>query len=579
MIDYKKELNEIVKNFIEISNKYLQENEKNEKNSFIKENITERINSLDPNIMVYGIYNAGKSTLINALKGENVCVVGDRPETFKITPYEWNGYTIIDAPGVNVPIKEHEVVSEAHLKKSDIVLFVISTNGTFDEERNYVEMTKIIESSKKLLIILNNKDGYEKNDPEVIKIQSKILENLRRFSKNDNVGCKYEVLLVDAKTALEAKTEFKDEEDTMNMLINESNILEIEKKFLQTFKEIKTFDILKTPIYNLEQEINTLVNKIKTQLENEDEKEIVNIKNKYFELVENMSLNIECEINGFVVNYTDLLSTKILNREDVTSVLEDINSTYKKSILRNIDEVKTININNSKVKSSINSKIDTIRDMIQNPKVNMDRINFEYNGNLNSKNEFNYGGEVAVTGENYNILEDISSAMIQKQFIDTFAGKGIEATTKLVTQGALKKTALGALAGKAVGFLNPALTIATTVFTLSSVLSNIGKSNDEEKYLQAQQMAAIENQRAQEEANKRALMIQYSNSIAKSTMFDVENSLKHNLSLICIELKRLIDEEATLIMNVSENENNDKMNDIGKLDSLKNGLLVVKNNI
>lgn len=328
MIDYKKELNEIVKNFIEISNKYLQENEKNEKNSFIKENITERINSLDPNIMVYGIYNAGKSTLINALKGENVCVVGDRPETFKITPYEWNGYTIIDAPGVNVPIKEHEVVSEAHLKKSDIVLFVISTNGTFDEERNYVEMTKIIESSKKLLIILNNKDGYEKNDPEVIKIQSKILENLRRFSKNDNVGCKYEVLLVDAKTALEAKTEFKDEEDTMNMLINESNILEIEKKFLQTFKEIKTFDILKTPIYNLEQEINTLVNKIKTQLENEDEKEIVNIKNKYFELVENMSLNIECEINGFVVNYTDLLSTKILNREDVTSVLEDINSTY-----------------------------------------------------------------------------------------------------------------------------------------------------------------------------------------------------------------------------------------------------------
>lgn len=41
----------------------------------------ERLNDLNPKLMVYGIYNADKSTLVNALMGGEYAPVGDVPTT------------------------------------------------------------------------------------------------------------------------------------------------------------------------------------------------------------------------------------------------------------------------------------------------------------------------------------------------------------------------------------------------------------------------------------------------------------------------------------------------------------------
>lgn len=55
-------------------------------------------------VMVYGIYNAGKSTLINALLGEEVAPTGDIPLTSTVGAYRWNNHTILDTPGVDAPL-------------------------------------------------------------------------------------------------------------------------------------------------------------------------------------------------------------------------------------------------------------------------------------------------------------------------------------------------------------------------------------------------------------------------------------------------------------------------------------------
>ena len=61
--------------------------------------IRDRLEDGRPTIMVYGIYNAGKSTLLNALAGEERAPVSNRPETSVVTPYYWRDFEILDTPG------------------------------------------------------------------------------------------------------------------------------------------------------------------------------------------------------------------------------------------------------------------------------------------------------------------------------------------------------------------------------------------------------------------------------------------------------------------------------------------------
>ncbi len=129
--------------------------------------------------MVYGTYNAGKSTLLNALFGQDeMAKTGDAPETFKVTEYKYNGYTLYDTPGINAPI-EHELITEEHLKKSELILFVLSNDGSFEERFVYEKIANVVKMGKPILIVVNNKKGTKKNSKEELEELKKINENLR----------------------------------------------------------------------------------------------------------------------------------------------------------------------------------------------------------------------------------------------------------------------------------------------------------------------------------------------------------------------------------------------------------------
>lgn len=118
-----------------------------------------KVKSALPEIMFYGIYNAGKSSTLNELMGADRAKVSDIPETAVITPYPWHGYYLTDTPGIGAP-EEHEKITQAHLKKADIVLFFMSTSGGYELEKNYSRMKDIVNAGKKIIIVLNDKDGY-----------------------------------------------------------------------------------------------------------------------------------------------------------------------------------------------------------------------------------------------------------------------------------------------------------------------------------------------------------------------------------------------------------------------------------
>lgn len=104
-------------------------------------------------IQLYGSYNAGKSTLINVLLGENKAIVGEIPTTDHIDSYDWKGYKLLDSPGVNAPI-EHEEVTLEELHKNDLIIFVIRQDDQ-DAKDIYRRIFACINDHKQVFIVLN----------------------------------------------------------------------------------------------------------------------------------------------------------------------------------------------------------------------------------------------------------------------------------------------------------------------------------------------------------------------------------------------------------------------------------------
>ncbi|EHY9847164.1 50S ribosome-binding GTPase, partial [Vibrio cholerae] len=119
--------------------------------------------SPDLSVMVYGIYNAGKSTLINALTGSEVAATGDIPLTDKITSYQWNNFCILDTPGIDAPL-EHEQVTKAQMLKADVVVFVVNPSGAAEEEKTLTSIIDLIIEKKKLFLVFNEKNLLSQED-------------------------------------------------------------------------------------------------------------------------------------------------------------------------------------------------------------------------------------------------------------------------------------------------------------------------------------------------------------------------------------------------------------------------------
>ena len=166
--------------------------------------VAQRASDATPVVIVFGIYNAGKSTLLNALMGEERAAVADRPETSVVTAYEWNGFRLLDTPGIDAPA-EHERVSREQLSRSDVVLFILSTTGSFDEKAIYDEIVTIVKAGKPLMVIVNNKDGYAESDINYRFIYEKIISNIDNAGQKNgliDLSKKVPVRLVNAELAL-----------------------------------------------------------------------------------------------------------------------------------------------------------------------------------------------------------------------------------------------------------------------------------------------------------------------------------------------------------------------------------------
>ncbi|MCB0076929.1 MAG: dynamin family protein [Anaerolineales bacterium] len=171
-------------------------------------------------LVIVGEFNAGKSALINALLGERYLTEGVTPTTAQIhilrhgeraEPLVERGIlvlhypadflreiSIVDTPGTNAVLRQHEEISREFVPRSDLILFVTSADRPFSEsERGF--MSLIHEWGKKVVILINKFDLLE-NDAERQKVYDFVRENATRL-----LGREPEIFPVSAKGAMRAK--------------------------------------------------------------------------------------------------------------------------------------------------------------------------------------------------------------------------------------------------------------------------------------------------------------------------------------------------------------------------------------
>lgn len=172
-------------------------------------------------LVVVGEFNAGKSAFINALLGERILEEGVTPTTTKVNilrygekkekktlsenvesinlkaPY-LKEISIVDTPGTNAIIREHEEITSLFVPRSDLILFVTSADRPFTEsERIFLDQIK--SWGKKVVLVINKIDILQ--SPEALEeIQVFVGENAKKVLEIDP-----EIFPVSSQLALKAK--------------------------------------------------------------------------------------------------------------------------------------------------------------------------------------------------------------------------------------------------------------------------------------------------------------------------------------------------------------------------------------
>ena len=188
-----------------------------------QQTLAESIQQLDELflLVIVGEFNAGKSAFINALLGQKLLKEGVTPTTTQINILRYGPaadrqvinehqhvltfpaellaeISIVDTPGTNAIIREHEAITAQFVPRSDLVLFITSTDRPFTEsERAFLE--RIRDWGKKVIVVVNKIDILETPD-DLQQVLDFISENARAL-----LGMSPEIFPVSARLALRAK--------------------------------------------------------------------------------------------------------------------------------------------------------------------------------------------------------------------------------------------------------------------------------------------------------------------------------------------------------------------------------------
>lgn len=510
-----------------------------------------KLKNLKPQVMVYGIYNAGKSSIINELLKADKAIVNDKPTTDKIDYYEWNGYEIADTPGVGAPI-EHEEVTNEHLKKADVVLFVMSTTGSNEKAENYTRMKNIVDAGKKVIIILNDKNGDLSNNDEALSaIKIKVRQNMQKVDIED-VESKYCIVVVNASRARNARLKNKPG------LYNKSNFIELERVILSELKNTSTFNIMENTVYEIEQNLNKLIEIFNSNISDDDIKYLNNILNT----LRQQKVEIKKDVNEYIKNKAARLAetlpnviwSKRNNQDEIDKYIQsEIESlanrtqTYLENKIKDLQDILIVDFENmvvhfEKVKSSYSVNIDNINvGEIKEVENRTDIVDI-LNTTKNILDLVQKGASIFSTQKKStmgSVIPDVATTVIPKILPKSLVNSAVG-------------TAIGGTVGKFIPYVGPIITVVTVLKSL------LGDNEEERLRKHAEAEAKNEYERRKAEAEQQAWQdlqqkcLYLTDDIAEELSYTVNEIIRNTISGLENELKEQINSKNETINNKLE---------------------------
>ena len=224
-----------------LADKLMTDQEHDELTAALKDYIFELNRSAHklPKITCAGIYNSGKSSVLNALTDSDHFAVGDIPTTASIDEYEHNGFLYVDTPGLNANNFDNETAQKA-FKDADVILFVTNmlSGGLSAAEADYLKkLAEILGGTDNLkeqtIFAMSNLHQVSKDSvDEIINEHSKSIESTLGFKPK-------KIISFDSVTYWEGKRSGSDQLISASGLNNlKAEIISVENNVSKQSNEI-----------------------------------------------------------------------------------------------------------------------------------------------------------------------------------------------------------------------------------------------------------------------------------------------------------------------------------------------------
>lgn len=150
-----------------------------------------------PIVAIVGRPNVGKSTLFNAMAGENIAIVKDTPGVTRDRIYadvEWlnNSFTLIDTGGIepdssDIILSQMRDQAQIAIDTADVILFMVDCRqGLVDADSKVADMLR--RSHKPVVLVVNKADHFEKSLADVYEFYNLGIGDPYPISASNKIG-------------------------------------------------------------------------------------------------------------------------------------------------------------------------------------------------------------------------------------------------------------------------------------------------------------------------------------------------------------------------------------------------------
>ncbi len=422
----------------------------------------------DASIMVYGVYNAGKSTLINALLGKEAAAVDDIPTTNAVKSYAWKQYSIQDTPGVDAPI-EHEEVTTAQMLKADVIIFVVNPSGVAEEEKTLSVLIDLLQHKKQVFLVYNEKQILSEGDFIKLKDQTRSrLQHLAAERGLSDVLKDIPIVKINARRAFNSRIQNKEK------MLESSGYYTLEEALLTFLRNISHNEIYE----RLKNELVKYSEKYILELKNQSQTDLVNKYSTLLEQTEHQKYAAKKVIHEEISSCRQRIyeDSKVLLRTSPTTSQSSIEALFKEmgqQVSNTLD--REVNFFVDKAQNDIDilqtslPETKTSNHSICLPEgVNVEPSNSE-SGNAINESKFAPEVMAEMVSKMTGIVQSehiVGGLKLVKDYIPSLM-KGIGPKT-------MEKWA-GTIVGKYIPYIGPAITVISSLWDIFSGDSEVSK--------------------------------------------------------------------------------------------------------